>query len=69
MGGATNQYNRQRSAASNGGQKSNGTVWTVNHVLKPLQNKKGQKNLGYPRKKPSFYKEKDGFFLGYPKFF
>ena len=38
-------------------------------VLKPLQNKKGQKNLGYPRKKQSFYKEKDCFFLGYPKFF
>ena len=33
------------------------------------QNKKGQKNLGYPRKKQSFYKEKDCFFLGYPKFF
>ena len=27
------------------------------HQLKPLQNKKGQKNLGYPRKKQSFYKE------------
>ena len=38
-------------------------------ILKPLQNKKGQKNLGYPRKKQSFYKEKDCFFLGYPKFF
>ena len=37
MGGATNQYNRQRSAASNGGQKSNGTVWTVNHVLKDIK--------------------------------
>ena len=37
--------------------------------IKPLQNKKGQKNLGYPRKKQSFYKEKDCFFLGYPKFF
>ena len=37
--------------------------------LKPLQNKKGQKNLGYPRKKQSFYQEKDCFFLGYPKFF
>ena len=35
----------------------------------PLQNKKGQKNLGYPRKKQSFYKEKNCFFLGYPKFF
>ena len=37
--------------------------------LKPLQNKKGQNNLGYPRKKQSFYKKKDCFFLGYPKFF
>ena len=32
-------------------------------VLKPLQNKKDQKNLGYPRKKQSFYKDKDCFFL------
>ena len=37
--------------------------------LKPSQNKKGQKNLGYPTKKQSFYKEKDCFFVGYPKFF
>ena len=38
--------------------------------LKPLQNKKGQKNLGYPRKKQSFYKEKDCFFFsGTPNFF
>ena len=37
--------------------------------LKLLQNKKCQKNLGYPRKKQSFYKEKDCFFLEYPKFF
>ena len=29
--------------------------------LKPLQNKKGPKNLGYPRKKQSFYNEKDCF--------
>ena len=40
-----------------------------NEYLKPLQNKKDQNNLGYPRKKQSFYKEKDWFFLGYPKFF
>ena len=33
-----------------------------NQGLKPLQDKKGQKNLGYPRKKQSFYKEKDCFF-------
>ena len=38
-------------------------------LLKPNQNKKGQKNLGYPIKKQSFYKEKDCFFVGYPKFF
>ena len=37
MGGATTQYNRQRSGASNGGQKSNGTVWTVNHVLEHIK--------------------------------
>ena len=38
----------------------------VGDKIKPLQNKK---NLGYPRKKQSFYKEKDCVFLGYPKFF
>ena len=38
-------------------------------VLKSLPNKKGPKNLGYPPKKQSFYKEKDCFFVGYPKFF
>ena len=38
-------------------------------LLKPLQNKKGQKNLGYSKKKQSFYKEKDCFFFGYPNFF
>ena len=37
--------------------------------LKPLQNKKGQKNLGYPRKKQSFSLYKDCFFLRYPKIF
>ena len=44
---------------------------TISSVLriKPLQNKKGQNNLGCLRKKQSFYKEKDCFFLGYPKFF
>ena len=25
--------------------------------------------MGYPTKKQSFYKEKDCFFVGYPKFF
>ena len=43
--------------------------YSISSFLKPLQNKKGQKNLGYPRKKQSFYKEKDCFFLGYAKFF
>ena len=38
-------------------------------VLKPLQNKKGQKKFGVPDKKAVFYKEKDCFFLGYTKFF
>ena len=39
-------------------------------VLKPLQNKKGQKNLGYPSKKQSFYKKKRLlFFSGTPNFF
>ena len=37
--------------------------------LKPLQNKKGQKNYGYPTKKQSFSREKDCFFVGYPNFF
>mgnify|MGYP006864099656 CR=1 FL=1 len=37
--------------------------------LKPLQNKKGQKNLGYPRNKQSFYKKNDCFFLSIPNFF
>ena len=41
---------------------------TVDKV-KPLQNKKGQKNLGYLTKKQSFYKEKDCFFVGYLKIF
>ena len=31
-----------------------GFIYTFYHFLKPLQNKKGQKNLGYPRKKQSF---------------
>ena len=29
-------------------------LWEYTNILKPLQNKKGQKNLGYPRKKQSF---------------
>ena len=38
-------------------------------ILKPLQNKKGQKNLRYPRKKQSFYKEKDCSFSRVPQIF
>jgi hypothetical protein len=30
----------------------------ISNLLKPLQNKKGQKYLGYLTKKQSFYKEK-----------
>ena len=37
-------------------------------TLKPLQNKKGQKNLRYLTKKQTFTKEKDCFFVGYLKF-
>ena len=33
--------------------------------LKSSQNKKGQKNLGYPTKKQSFSLEKDCFFVRY----
>ena len=35
----------------------------------PFQNKKGQKNLRYPIKKQSFYKETDCIFVLYLKFF
>ena len=38
-------------------------------LLKPLQNKKGQKNLGYLTKKQSFYKEKRLLFCRVPQFF
>ena len=47
-------------------------VWSVRdilEVLKPLQNKKGQKKLSYPKKEQSFSLEKDCFFGGYLKFF
>ena len=37
--------------------------------LKPLQNKKDQKKLGYPTKKQSFYKEKRLLFCQVPQFF
>ena len=38
-------------------------------ILKPLQNKKGQKNLGYPRKSSPFVRKKTAFFSGTPNFF
>ena len=38
-------------------------------LLKPLQNKKGQNNLGYPRKKQSFPYKRTAFFSGTPNFF
>ena len=39
------------------------------NMLKPFQNKKGQKHLRYPTKKKSFSKKKDCFFVGYLRFF
>ena len=42
---------------------------TMISFLKPLQNKKGQKNLGYPTKKQSFYKEKRLLFCRVPQIF
>ena len=47
--------------------KSNSNRYPIK--LKPPQNKKGQKNLGDPRKKKSFSLQKDCFFLGTPNFF
>jgi hypothetical protein len=38
-------------------------------LVKPYQNKKGQKYLRYPTKKQSFSLEKDWFFDGYLKKF
>ena len=38
-------------------------------LLKPFQNKKGQKNFRYPTKKQSFSKKKDCLFVGYLKLF
>ena len=37
--------------------------------IKPLQNKKGQKNLGYPKKSSLFISEKTAFFSGTPNDF
>ena len=37
--------------------------------LKLLQNNKGQKNLGYPRKSSPFIRKKTAFFSGTPNFF
>ena len=38
-------------------------------LLKPLQNKKGQKILGYPKKSSLFPYKRTAFFSGTPKFF
>ena len=38
-------------------------------LLKPLQNKKSQKNLGYPRKSSPFIRKKTSFFSGTPNCF
>ena len=38
-------------------------------LLKPLQNKKGQKNWGTRQKSSPFIRKRDCFFVGYPKFF
>ena len=38
-------------------------------LLKPLQNKKGQKNLGYPQKSSLFPYKRSAFFAGTPNFF
>ena len=43
---------------------------SANSALKPVQNKKGQKNLGYPTKKAVFFPYKRTAFLsGTPNFF
>ena len=38
-------------------------------LLKPLQNKKGQKNLGYPKKKQSFFLIKGLLYFRVPQIF
>ena len=38
-------------------------TYTLSILLKPLQNKKGQKKFGVPEEKQSFYKEKDCFLV------
>ena len=45
---------------------------TISYLLmtvKPLQNKKGQKNLGYPRKSSPFIRKKTAFFSDTSNFF
>ena len=66
---SVNNQRRQLSSTNQGFIKQSVFYFNIIQELKLLQNKKGQKNLGYPRKKQSFYREKDCFFLGYPKFF
>ena len=39
------------------------------YLVKLLQNKKGPKNLGYPRKNSPFISKKTAFFSGTPNFF
>ena len=48
--------------------KKNGTI-TVVCKIKPLQNKKGQKNLGYPTRKQSFFFIKALLFYRVPQIF
>ena len=38
-------------------------------ILKPLQNKKGQKDLGYPKKSSLSPYKRTAFFSGTPNFF
>ena len=48
--------------------KLSGRIFTKKN-LRPLQNKKGQKNLGYPRKKQSFSLIKGLLFSRVPQIF
>ena len=41
----------------------------LTYSLKPLQNKKGQKNLGYPKKSSLFPYKRTAFLSGTPNFF
>ena len=44
-------------------------VTLIIFMIKLLQNKKGQKNLGYPRKSSPFIMKKTAFLVGTPNFF